>query len=86
MVGQAPGSRKTTVSPKRRALLGLVHKGAAKMFGDDHEAYEDWLERETGKRSCKQGSRMRFSGYDLCHIIVVPGGFFASGLEGCFGG
>ena len=50
---QPTARRKPTVSPKRRALLGLVHKGAAKMFGDDREAYEDWLERETGARSCK---------------------------------
>ena len=28
-----------------------------------------------------QGSRMKFSGNDVCHVFVVPGGFFASGLE-----
>ncbi len=32
-----------------------------------------------------QGLRMKFSGDDLGHILVVPGGLFAPGLEGYLG-
>ena len=35
--------------------------------------------------ACSQGLRMKFSGDDLGHILVVPGGLFAPGLEGYLG-
>lgn len=48
----------TKTSPKRRAAdLAMIHIAAKRLFGDvskgspEREAYEDWLERLTGKRS-----------------------------------
>jgi len=45
-------------SPKRRnSDLAMIHIAAKRLFGDvskgadGREAYEDWLERHTGKRS-----------------------------------
>lgn len=50
------GNQKT--SPERRKSdLAMIHIGAKRLFGDvskggdGREAYEDWLERHTGKRS-----------------------------------
>lgn len=37
----------------RHKLLAQVHLGA-KRKGMDDDTYRDWLERETGQRSCKQ--------------------------------
>jgi hypothetical protein len=41
--------------------------------------------RSLPTRRTTQGLRMKFSRDDLGHILVVPGGLFASGLEGYLG-
>lgn len=49
-------TRKTSPE-RRRSDLAMIHIGAKRLFGDvskngdGREAYEDWLERLTGKRS-----------------------------------
>jgi hypothetical protein len=44
----------------RNVRQGLVHKGAKQLLGlsdtsggDDRRQYEDWLEQQTGQRSCR---------------------------------
>lgn len=36
---------------RRKSDLAMIHIAAKRLFGDDRAAYEDWLERLTGRRS-----------------------------------
>ncbi len=49
--------------PRRNSDLAMIHMAAKRLFGDDREAYEDWLHRHTGRRSAgdlNSDERIRF--------------------------
>lgn len=64
-----------TRKKRRNTLLGLIHQGTGRMFGDDHESHRSWVHARTGKRSCRDctDAQLQAMVKELCRNGVLDG-------------